>query len=174
MNRSNTHADVAAAIISEGIYIAIATCDSAGNPWCSPVFYAVTNDLDFIFISAHRSRHATNIRNTGRAAWSVFWGEKRGADTDGVTLSGPARELTDLSEAATFANILYDQRFTTVAERQQYVPDVAEFEATGRRIYVLSSQDAHKVDKTDPYGVSRIKIPLSDLRGRISRPVCVS
>jgi nitroimidazol reductase NimA-like FMN-containing flavoprotein (pyridoxamine 5'-phosphate oxidase superfamily) len=163
---------IACQIISEGTYISIATTSSDAIPWCSPVFYGVTHDLAFIFISSVRSRHATNIRATEKAAWAVYWGEKEPEATDGVMFGGTAREIADESETIAYGNTLYDQRFPDQAERSQHPVSPAEWEATERRIYILVPEEAHKVDKEDPHGVSRIPLNLAKLaRSGIRHPI---
>jgi len=156
---------VAQAIINEGIYIALATSAVDGTPWCSPVFYGVTPDLTFILISSIRSRHATNIRESGKASWAVYWGAKSPEETDGVMFGGFGREVTQESEALKYGNILYDQRFPNVDERAEHPVHPAEWGKTGRRIYLLTPNEAYKVDKDDPYGVSRSLLRLEALRG---------
>jgi uncharacterized protein YhbP (UPF0306 family) len=163
---------VASQIISEGTYISVATSSPDAIPWCSPVFYGVTEELTFIFISSVKSRHATNIRATGRASWAIYWGEKGPEATDGVIFAGSAREIAEATETLTFGNILYDQRFPDGAERSQHPVVPAEWESTERRIYVLVPNEAYKVDKEDPHGVSRISLDLAELSGSgIQHPV---
>jgi hypothetical protein len=154
---------IAAQIISEGTYMSIATSSPDATPWCSPVFYGVTADLTFIFISSINSRHGTNIRQTGRASWSIYWGEKSPETTDGALFGGTARELADESETVQYGDVLYDQRFPDSDERRQHPVNAAEWEATGRRIYILVPDEVYKVDKDDPHGVSRVPLDLGKL-----------
>jgi nitroimidazol reductase NimA-like FMN-containing flavoprotein (pyridoxamine 5'-phosphate oxidase superfamily) len=154
--------EIARQVVSEGQYLALATASADGVPWISPLHYTVTPDLTFIFISSTTSRHADNIRHNGRASWTVFWGEKRPEETDGVMFGGSARELLG-DEALKYGNILYDHRFQDPRQRERHPVDIARFEATGRAFYVLVPDEAYKLDKEDIYGVSRIQIHLPAL-----------
>lgn len=172
MNTKLDAIQVAQRIINEGKYIALATSSRDGAPWCSPVFYGVTQELIFMCISSTASRHATNIRETGLAAWSVFWGSKPPENTDGVMFGGEARELVEPEETLMYGNILYYQRFPDPVERSQHPVDLRNWEETGRRIYLFEPKEAYKVNTEDPHGVSRSKLDLHDLMGPgIQHPV---
>lgn len=166
MAPSDNDYKVAQRVLSEGRYIALATSTKRGLPWCSPLFYALTPNLSFVFISSPDSRHAANIRDTGRAAWAVYWGEKPPEETDGLQFAGEARELGLDEEAIRYGNVLYDQRFTVSAERHRHPITLEKLVASSRRLYLLLPEEAHKVDPTDPRGVSRLELSLSELMGR--------
>lgn len=151
-------------IMSESRFLALATSSSDCIPWSSPLFFGVTEQLTFVCISSVDSTHAANIRSTGVASWSVFWGDKRPEDTDGVTFAGSAREIVAAEELTDFGNVLYDQRFPDPIERTQHPVDSAEWLRTGRRLYVFEPTSAFKVNKEDPHGVSRIELDLVQLK----------
>lgn len=155
---------IAKDILEQGRYLALATADEQGSPWSSPVMYAVTDKLDFIFISSATSHHGANIRGRPKVSWSVYWGEKGPETTDGVTFAGSGKQLDEPSTALAYARILYDQRFPDPTERSEHPPIIEEFEATGRKIYLLVPTAVYKVDRSDPHGVSRQELDLNILR----------
>ena len=73
-------------------------------------------------------------------------------------------KLDDPAEAEHFAGILYDQRYPDPVERSLHRPDLAVFEATGRKLFILTPVAVYKVDRRDPHGVSRRALDLELLR----------
>jgi nitroimidazol reductase NimA-like FMN-containing flavoprotein (pyridoxamine 5'-phosphate oxidase superfamily) len=56
-------------IIDDNRYLTLATADSAGNPWASPVWYAHADYTSFLWVSQPQARHSRNL--AARAAVSV-------------------------------------------------------------------------------------------------------
>lgn len=159
------HVDVCLQLLREGRYVALATASPDGNPWASPVHYTLTSDLVFIFISAKSSRHSANIRHSGRASWTVFWGEKPPPQTDGMIFSGSARELSG-AEAVKYASIYYSLRADTRPPHERSPFDVDCLESTDRAFYILTPDEAFKLDKDDAAGVSRLRVDIPTLVNR--------
>ena len=60
------------AIIDRITYITLATIDSQGRPWASPVFYATADYRDFYWISAPTTTHSRNIAECAQVSIVVF------------------------------------------------------------------------------------------------------
>jgi uncharacterized protein YhbP (UPF0306 family) len=54
-------AALARAIIDANLYMVLATADSSGTPWASPVYYAPAGYREFFWISAPDARHSRNV-----------------------------------------------------------------------------------------------------------------
>lgn len=156
-------------IVANQTFLALATSSPDAWPWCAPVFYAVTPDWDFLFISATNSRHGQHIRATGRAGWAIYRGSDSPEITDGVQFGGSADELPNEASTQALANILYDQRFPDPGNRTQHPANLDRFEETGRRIYRLRPQEAHKLDPAGAHGVERMPLDLERLMSRPAR-----
>lgn len=157
-------------IIRDGFYVALATVSPSGNPWCTPLYYAVTSNLEFITLSSTTSIHASNLRGNSEAAWCIYTGALPPEASDGVYFGGSGQEV-EPNAAQTYADELYDQRFPDPAERAKHPANPAYWESTGRRLYLLRPNHAWKVNPDDPAGVSRIELDLEELRAAdIGRP----
>jgi hypothetical protein len=54
-------ADLARAILDDGVYMTLATADEFGRSWPSPVFYAHEGYHRLYWVSHRRARHSRNI-----------------------------------------------------------------------------------------------------------------
>lgn len=56
-----TTVDTARAIIDANLYLTLATADTAGRPWPSPVYFAPADYQELVWVSPSDSRHSQNI-----------------------------------------------------------------------------------------------------------------
>lgn len=59
-------------LIFEGSFMTLATTDSDGLPWVSPVEFACDEDMRFYWFSPIDARHSQNVRANPRAALSIY------------------------------------------------------------------------------------------------------
>ena len=52
---------IARAMIDANLYMTLATADSSGRPWASPVYYAVARYREFFWISEPEATHSRNL-----------------------------------------------------------------------------------------------------------------
>jgi nitroimidazol reductase NimA-like FMN-containing flavoprotein (pyridoxamine 5'-phosphate oxidase superfamily) len=65
-------AAVARQLIDANRYMTLATADSDGNPWASPVWYAHEGYTDFLWVSRPQARHSRNLASRPRLAIVIF------------------------------------------------------------------------------------------------------
>ncbi|MBM7503591.1 pyridoxamine 5'-phosphate oxidase family protein [Agromyces aurantiacus] len=60
-------------LVASNRYLALATVDAEGRPWCSPVYFAADDELEcFYWMSATTSRHSRNIVANPEVSLAVF------------------------------------------------------------------------------------------------------
>jgi nitroimidazol reductase NimA-like FMN-containing flavoprotein (pyridoxamine 5'-phosphate oxidase superfamily) len=85
----------AAHLIRSQDHMTIATADSAGVPWVSPVFYAPAANLELYWVSDVSARHSQNIRHNPAVAIVVY---QTVPTTDAVYITARAVELDQEAE----------------------------------------------------------------------------
>lgn len=86
----------------------IATADTDGNPWISPVFYMYDEGFNLYWVSDKSALHSKNIRSNPHVAISIF-GPAPPEDESkihGVYVDAEARELTDETDVSRAAKIM--------------------------------------------------------------------
>jgi hypothetical protein len=87
-------AALARQMIDDNLYMTLATADEAGRPWPSPVYYAVEDYREFIWVSRPESKHSRNLAVRPELGIAIF-DSRVPIDTGrGVFLSATAEELT--------------------------------------------------------------------------------
>jgi hypothetical protein len=59
-------------IIDENLYMTLATADGAGVPWVSPVYYAVADYREFVWVSRPDARHSANLASRRELSVVIF------------------------------------------------------------------------------------------------------
>jgi len=110
-------------IITENIYMTVATATRDGEPWVSPVFFAHDDHYNLYWVSNKEARHSQNIRENSKVAIVIFDSRAKEGDGDGVYFECEASELTDDSEIIT-AIEAYNQRATQDEFRVSNITEV--------------------------------------------------
>lgn len=87
-------------IIKNNVYLTLGTTD--GNiPWTAPLFYAVSNDYTFYFISQMDSLHTLHLLKNPQVSFAIFDSHQKEGTGNGVQSSGKAYLIKDeeLTEA---------------------------------------------------------------------------
>jgi len=63
---------IARQIIDDNRYLILATADSTGNPWASPVWYAHEGYTSFFWVSRPQARHSRNLAVRATASVVIF------------------------------------------------------------------------------------------------------
>lgn len=59
--RGSIEVGTAREIVATNLYMTLATADSAGRPWATPVYFAPAGDREFLWVSKPGARHSSNI-----------------------------------------------------------------------------------------------------------------
>jgi nitroimidazol reductase NimA-like FMN-containing flavoprotein (pyridoxamine 5'-phosphate oxidase superfamily) len=94
----NEDEESAKAILSDLLYITLATVSSDGLPWNSPVFAAFDEAYQFFWVSASGVRHSQNIKVTHRVAIVVYDSTAPAGEGRGVYIEARADEVTNEQE----------------------------------------------------------------------------
>ena len=90
--------ELARAIVDAIAFMTLATVDSAGIPWASPVWFAHAGYSEFLWVSRPSTRHSQNIAANSQVAIVIF-DSRTPIDTGrGVYLEADAVEVTDEAE----------------------------------------------------------------------------
>ena len=108
----------AARIISDVLYITIASVSPDGKPWNTPVYSAFDSDLNFYWTSSKDSQHSKNIRHNADVFFAIYDSSVGEGNGEGVYLEATAEELNKREE------ILVARKLTQARKGQN--PDDAE------------------------------------------------
>jgi len=98
INNMGNYIKEAKEIISNNIYMTIATASLEGDPWISPVFFAYDDTYNLYWVSDKNSRHSKLLRENRRVAIVIFDSSAPEGEGDGVYFEAQAVELNDTQE----------------------------------------------------------------------------
>jgi pyridoxine/pyridoxamine 5'-phosphate oxidase len=78
------------AIVDANQYMTLATADSDGLPWASPVWYATADRREFLWVSAPQARHSRNLAVRPEVGIVIFDSTQPPNTGEGVYLSATA------------------------------------------------------------------------------------
>jgi hypothetical protein len=148
MNEDRDHA-VAREIIDDSLYMVVATSDSSGQPWASPVYYAPSGYRDFFWVSQPDATHSVNLRDRREVGIVIFDSSVPIGKGQGVYILGVARELP--AHETEEGIELFSKRSKGHGGVEWTVEDVSPparhrlFQATAEAVYVLDEHD-HRVE----------------------------
>ena len=85
-------------IIRKILYITIATSNSKGEPWNSPVYSAFDKDYNFYWASWKESQHSKNIKENSQIFIVIYDSTVPEGTGEGVYIKAKAYELSDIKE----------------------------------------------------------------------------
>jgi nitroimidazol reductase NimA-like FMN-containing flavoprotein (pyridoxamine 5'-phosphate oxidase superfamily) len=148
MNEERDHA-LARQIIDGGLYMVLATANTSGQPWASPVYYASSGYRDFFWISQPDATHSENLRERREVGIVIFDSTQPIGTGEGVYVLGVARELP-AHETGDGIEV-YSKRSVGHGGEEISAEDVSPparhrlYQATAEAIYVLDDHD-HRVE----------------------------
>jgi len=95
MTDSQKEIDFIRALLREQSTLALATTDELGEPWVTPLFYIVDDDLTLFWLSSKTSLHSINIKRLPRASISVYRQAESWKDIQGVQMRGSITIVAD-------------------------------------------------------------------------------
>lgn len=132
----NENAERARAILSQVLYITLATSSPDGLPWNTPVYAAFDEAYHFFWVSPYQARHSQNIRTNNRVAIVVYNSTALENTDKGVYIQATAYELTDEQEIAHALAALKRRGW----ENPPPVQEVLESSISPRRVYKAISE----------------------------------
>jgi pyridoxamine 5'-phosphate oxidase-like protein len=135
-------------IVDGNLYMVLATSDSGGQPWASPVYFAHRDCREFFWISQPEATHSTNLRDRREFGAVIFDSTQPINTGQGVYLGGVAHEVP-AHEAGEGVEI-YSTRSVGHGGEALTEEDVSPparhrlFRATAEAVYVLDEHD-HRV-----------------------------
>jgi nitroimidazol reductase NimA-like FMN-containing flavoprotein (pyridoxamine 5'-phosphate oxidase superfamily) len=140
---------VAREIIDRSLYMVVATADLSGQPWASPVYFAIAGYRDFFWVSEPDATHSVNLRDRREVGIVIFDSSVPIGKGQGVYVLGVARELPAHETAEGIE--VFSKRSTGHGGIEWSVEDVSPparhrlYQATAEAHYVLDEHD-HRVE----------------------------
>jgi hypothetical protein len=148
MNEPREHT-VAREIIDRSLYMVVATANSSGQPWASPVHFAPSAYREFFWVSEPEASHSVNLRDRREVGIVIFDSSVPIGKGQGVYVLGVARELPAHETAEGID--LFSKRSRDHGGSEWTVEDVSPparhrlYQATAEALYVLDEHD-HRVE----------------------------
>ena len=111
-------ATIAREVLAANLYMTLATADTTGRPWASPVYFTADGTRDFYWISSPEARHSHNIAERPEVGIVVFDSRVAVGTAEAVYMTGTAEQVAD-DELETGAR-LYSAR---LPEGRRFEPD---------------------------------------------------
>ncbi len=140
-------ADAARRLIEANSYMTLATADSAGRPWATPVWFAhaAVDGDEFVWVSRPGARHSQNIAGRPAVAIAIFDSTVPLGGAAAVYVEAVASEVAADERAAALA--VYNERSVARDIRPWQEADVTGFaphrlyRARASAVFVLDDRD---------------------------------
>jgi hypothetical protein len=143
-------------IIDASRYLVLATADTTGRPWCSPVYFAHIGFTEFFWVSSPDASHSRNIEVRPEVSIVVFDSNAAISTGQGVYMSAAA-ELLDGGEVA--RGIEAFSRRSVGHGGEEWTSDDVQ-PGAGLRLY-RATADSHSILARDGQPDHRIPAPLT-------------
>ena len=133
---------IATSIIDANRFMTLATADSDGRPWASPVWYAPSGSREFFWVSSPEATHSKNLRVRPELAVVIFDSHRTGG-WNAVYLSAVAEELGNPDEGIEVFSARSEEQGFGAWTREQVVPPARHrlYRATAHELFVLDTHD---------------------------------
>ncbi len=138
-------AAVAQRIIDANLYMVLATADSSGGPWATPVYYAALQYTVFYWVSDPDAQHSRNIAARPEVGIVVFDSSAPISTGQAVYLRAAAQQVT--GQARANAIDTFSQRSIEHGGRPWSIADIEPpgrlrlYQATAQQHYILDDRD---------------------------------
>ncbi len=116
-------------IISDILYITLATSSKDGVPWNSPVYSAYDENYNFFWVSSPESKHSKNIEANNRVAIVIYNSTDPEGTGEGVYILAKGYELSEQDEIGKALKLLYGRKNKPVKPIANFTGD------SPRRVY---------------------------------------
>ncbi|MEV4277626.1 pyridoxamine 5'-phosphate oxidase family protein [Actinoplanes xinjiangensis] len=150
-------AALARTIIDANGYLTLATADTDGRPWATPVWFAADRYTDFLWLSRTSTRHSANIAARPQVGIVIFDSAAPIGSGQGVYIEALAEPVPAAQTAAAIA--IYSARSVAAGGREWQVSDVAApaafrlYRARATAHYLLDDHDSRV--PVDPAGTGK-------------------
>jgi len=156
MSATGPAAQTVSDIIEASRYLVLATADTAGRPWSSPVYFAHIGFTQFFWVSSPDVTHSRNIAVRPEVSIVIFDSQAAIGTGQGVYMSAAAKllkggEINEGIEA-------FSRRSLADGDREWTRQDVRP--GAGVRLY-RAIADAHWILANDGRPDHRIPVPLT-------------
>lgn len=108
-------------IVDASMYLVLATSDSTGRPWSSPVYFAHVDYREFYWVSAPDVTHSRNVAVRPEVGIAVFdstspIGTGQGVYASGVAEAVPERDIADGIEVFSRRSLMHGGHAWTTAD----------------------------------------------------------
>ena len=146
-----TNDDIARAIFDAGIYVVLATADTDGVPWASPVWFATEDYRALYWVSYSGARHSQNIAARPQIAMVVFDSTVPPGTGQGVYMTATAEQLTDAAEIEHGIGV-FSRESMRQGDEEEWGPDRVTGEAR-LRLYRAKVHEYSILDPDVPFDV---------------------
>jgi nitroimidazol reductase NimA-like FMN-containing flavoprotein (pyridoxamine 5'-phosphate oxidase superfamily) len=143
-------------IIEANRYLVLATADTAGRPWSSPVYFAHAGFTEFFWVSSPDVTHSRNIAVRPEVGIVVFDSQAAIGTGQGVYMSATAKLLEDDETARGIG--AFSRRSLAHGGREWTSEDVRP--GAGLRLY-RATADSHWILAKDGRPDHRIPVPFT-------------
>jgi hypothetical protein len=136
---------IARQVIDSNRYLTLATADSAGNPWASPVWYAHDSYTSFFWVSRPQARHSYNLAVRSTASVVIFDSTVPERQAQAVYLETLADELGGAERDEGIA--IFSSKSRALGLREWHTADVTTpaphrlYRARASACYILTADD---------------------------------
>ncbi len=117
----DSNIEKAKAIISEIIYITIATSSKDGQPWNTPVYSAFDQEHNFYWASDQNGQHSKNIRENSNVFLAIYNSTVPEGTGEGVYVKAVASELSDPDEITKALSFLYSRKNKVPRDAKEFI-----------------------------------------------------
>jgi hypothetical protein len=156
MSAADPAAQTVRDIIEASRYLVLATADTTGRPWSSPVYFAHIDFAEFFWVSSPDATHSRNIAGRPEVGIVVFDSQVPIGTGQGVYMSAAARLLEDGETARGIE--AFSRRSVAHGGPEWTSEDVRT--GAGVRLY-RATADSHSILAKDGQPDHRIPVPLT-------------
>jgi general stress protein 26 len=108
-------------IISDILYITIATTTKDGQPWNTPVYSSFDDKYNFFWASWVETQHSKNIGENNNVFLVIYDSTVQEGKGEGVYIKAKAYELTDSTEIEHATKIHYARKNATPRKVEEFL-----------------------------------------------------
>jgi len=161
-----TFTEMAREIIHSNRFLSLATRNSNGEVWATPLSYSIDSNYNFYFTTAVDSTHIDHIRENPYVAFSIFNSTRRVSDIDGVQIKGIVGEV-EKEQLAEVVKQYYLQVFPDPEERSEWEAPWEHFledDFPVYRFFQITPTEIYKRDTDNDEVDRRVQINIQELQ----------
>lgn len=144
-SRAESSADVARRVIDANSYMTLATADTTGRPWATPVWFAERDGREFVWVSRPGTQHSRNIADRPEVTLVVFDSTVAVGSATAMYVEAVAGEVAEADRTDALA--VFNARSAARGIREWDESEVTEaaqfrlYRATASHVWVLGEHD---------------------------------